>query len=72
MPGSRPPFDPNVFSDVSAHLEIKLAAMRCYESELRDLPHPRSLDMLRNRAEHWGSVIGVPAAEPFVLQRELL
>jgi LmbE family N-acetylglucosaminyl deacetylase len=70
-PGVRSPFDPNVFTDVTLSLEVKLAAMGCYESELRPAPHPRSLRMLRRRAEQWGSVVGVAAAEPFMLLREV-
>ena len=64
-------FVPNVFVDISAHLEAKLAAMAAYATELRDSPHPRSLEALRHRAAHWGSVVGVPAAEPFQLVREV-
>lgn len=70
-PGVRHAFDPNVFTDVSDFLELKLAAMRCYDSELRDLPHPRSLRMLQTRAEYWGSIVGVGAAEPFLLLRDI-
>ncbi len=64
-------FSPNVFVDVSDHLESKLCAMSAYTTELRDYPHPRSLDALRIRAAHWGSVIGARAAEPFMLVREV-
>jgi LmbE family N-acetylglucosaminyl deacetylase len=65
-------FVPNVFVDISEHLEAKLAAMSEYATELRDPPHPRSLAALGYRAAHWGSVVGVPAAEPFQLVREIL
>ncbi len=64
-------FRPNHFVDVSATLEVKLAAMACYESELRDHPHPRSLQALTDRAATWGSTVGVRYAEPFVLLREV-
>lgn len=62
-------FLPNHFVDVSATLERKLAAMACYDEELRDYPHPRSLRALSERAAYWGSHIGVAAAEPFVILR---
>lgn len=64
-------FHPQVFSDVEATLERKVAAMDCYESELRGYPHPRSARALRERAAYWGSVGGVRAAEAFVLLRSL-
>jgi LmbE family N-acetylglucosaminyl deacetylase len=64
-------FQPNLFVDVTATLDIKIAAMECYESELRDYPHPRSGRALRERAAFWGSQVGLPAAEPFRILREM-
>ncbi len=63
------PFTPNVFTDISAELDRKLDAMRCYRSELRPYPHPRSLRSLRERAGYWGSVANMTAAEPLMLLR---
>lgn len=60
---------PNVFVDISATLERKLEAFRHYRSEWRDWPHPRNDRALRVHAEHWGTVVGRPAAEPFMLIR---
>jgi LmbE family N-acetylglucosaminyl deacetylase len=64
-------FVPNVFVDISDHIDTKLSAMAAYPSELREPPHPRSLEALRIHAAHWGSVIGARAAEPFVLVRAI-
>lgn len=66
------PFAPTVFLDAGAALEAKLEAMRAYESEVRDYPHPRSPQALAERARTWGSQVGLPAAEPFMLLREVL
>jgi N-acetylglucosamine malate deacetylase 1 len=63
------PFSPNVFTDISGELDRKLDAMRCYRSELRPYPHPRSLRSLRERAGYWGSVANMTAAEPLILLR---
>lgn len=63
--------EPNLFVDVAETLDLKLAAMECYESELRDYPHPRSIRALVERAAYWGSQIGRPAAEPFRILRDL-
>jgi methionyl-tRNA formyltransferase/LmbE family N-acetylglucosaminyl deacetylase len=63
------PFTPTVFSDISQELDRKLDAMRCYRSELRPYPHPRSLRSLRERAGYWGSVANLAAAEPLMLLR---
>src|SRR5205814_5968411 len=51
--------------------EIKLAAMACYESELRSYPHPRSLDALRHRAIAWGNQNCMEAAEVFMTVRRI-
>ncbi|MBU0987417.1 MAG: PIG-L family deacetylase [Proteobacteria bacterium] len=64
-----PVFAPNVFVDISATLGKKLKAMQLYESEIREFPHPRSLDALRAIARRWGSVAGLEAAEAFELVR---
>lgn len=66
-----PVFRPNVFVDISAGLEKKIAAMQCYESERRTAPHPRSPEILRAAAARWGSVAGMPCAEAFELIRSL-
>ncbi len=67
----QPQFRPNVFVDVSATLEAKIAAMGCYESESREFPHPRSPEALRAVATRWGTVVGCAAAEAFELVRSL-
>jgi LmbE family N-acetylglucosaminyl deacetylase len=64
-------FRPNLFVDVTDTIEAKIAAMECYETELRDYPHPRSSQALRERAAYWGSHIGRLAAEPLVVLREV-
>jgi LmbE family N-acetylglucosaminyl deacetylase len=62
-------FVPQIFVDVSATLEDKIRAFCRYEREVRPAPHPRSPESLRARARTWGSVIGVDAAEPFMVVR---
>lgn len=64
-------FRPDLFVDVTTTLDVKLAAMECYPSELRDYPHPRSLRALSERAAYWGSRIGRGAIEPFQVLREV-
>jgi LmbE family N-acetylglucosaminyl deacetylase len=64
-------FAPQHFVDIGATLARKLAAMACYETELRPAPHPRSLDALRVRAAYWGQHAGLALAEPFVVARQI-
>jgi LmbE family N-acetylglucosaminyl deacetylase len=71
MPSSCERFVPTVFVDVTETLEVKIAAMACYASELRAAPHPRGLEALRTRAAYWGGVVGRPAVEPLLALRLL-
>ena len=64
-------FSPNYFVDISETLEEKLTAFECYESEVRDYPHPRSIESLRHRAHYWGNLVNMNAAEGFVCYRRL-
>jgi LmbE family N-acetylglucosaminyl deacetylase len=64
-------FTPNRYVDITETLDAKVHAMTCYESELREYPHPRSERALRERAAYWGSRIGRAAAEPFCVLREI-
>jgi len=62
-------FLPDTWVDITATLEQKIRAMACYESEVRQYPHPRSLDALRYRARAWGNQHCMDAAEVFVTIR---
>jgi LmbE family N-acetylglucosaminyl deacetylase len=62
-------FTPDTWVDISATLPQKLAAMACYESELREYPHPRSLPALEHRARAWGNQHCLDAAEVFMTVR---
>lgn len=64
-------FKPNVFVDIEATIKEKLAAMACYETELREYPHPRSLKALEVIAARWGTVVGKKYAEAFELIRKV-
>lgn len=64
-------FVPDTWIDISNVLDQKLRAMACYESELRDYPHPRSLEALRNKARAWGNQCCLEAAEVFMTVRRV-
>ena len=65
-------FVPNVYVDISEALETKLKAMSAYKTELKEYPHPRSLEAITCLAKLRGTAIGVEAAEAFALVREIL
>lgn len=58
-------FNPNKFIDISGVLNIKLKALAEYEKEMKEFPHPRSLEAVEALAKIRGSVVGLPAAEAF-------
>jgi len=65
-----------VFVDISATLSKKVQAMQMYAnayvSEVRPYPHPRSYEAIEIYAKRYGIVVGLQAAEAFILVRELL
>jgi LmbE family N-acetylglucosaminyl deacetylase len=66
-----PPFRPTVFVDIAGTLDVKIAAMARYETEMRPAPHPRSPEKIRALAEYRGSASGMMSAEAFELIRAL-
>ena len=70
-PSKESAFMPNVYVDISGALETKLKAMAEYKSELKEFPHPRSLEAISALAKIRGAAVGVEAAEAFMLVREI-
>jgi LmbE family N-acetylglucosaminyl deacetylase len=52
-------FVPDTWVDITDTLDAKVEAMACYESEVREYPHPRSLKALRYRAHNWNGKAAV-------------
>ena len=77
--GALPPFAPNWYVDISKPIMAggidpfgeKLHALACYESEKRQSLHPRSEAGVTAQAVMRGAEVGIPAAEAFVLLREV-
>jgi len=68
-PGSNFVFQPNWFEDIFKTVDLKIKALDCYQSEMREWPHPRSLKSLKNLAQYRGSMVGCDLAEGFMLLR---
>lgn len=64
-------FVANCFFDVSESVELKVKAMSCYKSELREFPHPRSLEYIRLLAKINGAKVGIDFSENFQLVRSI-
>jgi len=65
-------FVPNVFSDVSHHIERKLEIMSLYATEVQPYPLPRAAESIRALARYRGATIGAEYAEAFALMREVV
>ena len=58
-------FNPNKFYDITDFIEKKLEAIKIYKSEIRQYPHPRSLEGIKTLSKFRGQCIGVNYAEAF-------
>ncbi len=65
------PFVPNLYVDISDTIKKKTEAMKSYESEVRDYPHPRSIEIIESHAKKRGSEAGLRFAEAFLIIREI-
>ena len=65
------PFEPTVFEPVDDTLDRKVDALACYAGEVRDWPHPRSLEGVRVLARWRGAQCGRNSAEAFTLVRRV-
>lgn len=70
-PASMSCFAPNWFVDISDTFSAKLDALRAYAPELREFPHPRSLEAVEHLARWRGASVGLAAAEAFELGRNI-
>ncbi len=64
-------FPANAFQDVTAYMDLKVAAMAAYGDEMQAAPHPRSEEVIRALGRFRGSQVGVGYAEAFSLMRSL-
>ena len=65
-------FWPNHFVNISgAPIYIKLTALKCYDSEMRDEPHPRSYNVVYNLERLRGAACGMSYAEAFMTLRSI-
>jgi LmbE family N-acetylglucosaminyl deacetylase len=64
-PHIEPNFTPNWIVDVSAQIDLKIAALACYESQIPPFPGARSLDACRALAQFRGTQAGFAYGEGF-------
>lgn len=63
-------FTATVYVDIEGeYVEKKYKAMACYKTELRDYPHPRSIETLTILDKATGLQVGLKCAESFIAHR---
>jgi N-acetylglucosamine malate deacetylase 1 len=72
IPHTSNAFVPNTYVDISGYLGIKIAAMNCFGLQLKEFPHPRSIEGIEHLARYRGATAGIEAAEAFSLIRRIL
>ncbi len=64
-------FCPTVYEDITDFIDKKIEVLKIYQDELREYPHPRSIEGVRVLAKYRGIESGYRFAEAFQLIREL-
>ncbi len=64
-------FSPNMYINIEDTIELKLKAMEAYMSELREFPHPRSIEGIKVKAMQRGMEVGLRYAEAFEVIRDI-
>ena len=64
-------FAPNLFIDISKNWDLKKEALIAYSDEMRDYPHSRSIEGIKNLAKLRGNQVGLNLAEAFQVIRKL-
>lgn len=64
-------FKPNLYIDVTDYFDKKTEALRIYDTELGDLPFPRSIEAVKAQAVMRGTESGVLYAEAFRVIKEI-
>ncbi len=64
-------FAPNLYIDISVTWPYKLSALKAYSKEIRDYPHSRSLEAIKNLAKIRGNQNGLNMAEAFQIIRKI-
>jgi len=68
-PHIEPNFTPNWVVNISDYIDVKLSALRCYESQISEFPAPRSIEAVSSLAKFRGTQAGFGYGEGFHIVR---
>ena len=71
VPNTVNEFIPTVYEDVTGTLDMKIHAMKMFQTQLAQFPNARSIEAIESLAKFRGSMVSVRAAEAFTLIREI-
>ena len=72
IPSTENFFSANYWVDITDTYDKKIDAMKCYNTQLCDFPHPRSIRAIEALSLLRGSTVGVNHAEAFILIRGIV
>lgn len=64
-------FCPNLFIDISDEWSAKFESLKAYSVEMREYPHSRSIEAIKNLSRLRGNQVGFKMAEAFEVIRKL-
>lgn len=64
-------FIPNLFIDVTDNFPVKLDALKCFRSQLKQFPNPRSVEAIEALSKFRGATVGFHHAEAFMTIRRI-
>lgn len=71
IPNTTNEFIPNVYENISNEIDMKIEAMRVFQSQLAEFPEARSIEAIEALAKYRGATVNVKNAEAFALIREI-
>jgi N-acetylglucosamine malate deacetylase 1 len=66
-----PNFTPNWVIDITEHIDVKLQALRCYQSQISNFPGPRSIEAAEALAKFRGTQAGFGFGEGMHIIRKI-
>lgn len=64
-------FIPNYFVQIEETYALKVRALACFKSQMREFPNPRSLESIEALAKFRGATVGFHYAEAFMIIRQI-
>jgi len=64
-------FIPTYFANITSQFKAKIEALKCFKSQIKPFPYPRSQETIEALAKYRGSTVGFERAEAFMHIRRI-